>query len=422
MTDQPAVTETVPAGPAVGLHRRRRLWLALAVLGGVLGIVLSPGLLSLLGIVDHRAWFLDTYAILAACDAQQQGLDPFQPNPLDVYSRAHVYTHWWFVLGRIGLTRDDNFLLGTVTVGLFFLAALLPLKPRSRVEWLGLLSLLLAPPVLLGVNRANNDLLRFSCIGFGLWLATQGNRERPAWLGGAVALATGLKFYPVVAAAATLVLRPVRRAWLWTSALAAVSLLVLVNVSGDLARAPVPTPVGAHVFGAAVFWRNLGNESMLPVVASLLVLSALAVALALRGWTRGLGESRSGPLDERLGFLTAVLLLLACYASGISYAYRWVFAIWLAPWLWRQAWGEGLTEQRPAARLTFFLLTALLWFDGLYCLVVNIFFWPMSKERIARWESNCSLLVQPLVWTLMLLLAGWLADALLAAWRDRAAD
>ncbi|MFI5336530.1 MAG: hypothetical protein ACHQ5A_07085 [Opitutales bacterium] len=408
---------TAPAA-AGGPSWRWRLWLLLFTLSGYCLLVLSPSLQDRIGILGNGVWFLDSYAILASSDAVQQGLDPARPNPLDVYQRQHSYSHWWFALRRLGLTRDDNFFFGGTMVVLFLAAAWLNLVPRRRGEMLWYLALLLSPPVLLAINRANNDLAVFALLGAGLWLAGKAEGLRPAWFGGAVALATGLKFFPVVAAGAAVVLRPVRRGLVWTAGLSLAALLVLASVRTDLRHAVFPDPIGTHIFGAAVIWHNLHWTGPGAVVTSLAVLTGGAVFLAARGWIAGLGNRQAGPVGEQMAFLAGSLVLLACFSAGVSYLYRWIFALWLAPWLWRQAWDEAPAGGRFAARLASLLLTTVMWADGLYCLTVNSLPGPMPPGRMGRWEANWNLLLQPVVWAFMLLLAGWLAGALRALWRD----
>lgn len=398
-------------------HWRTALWLM--VLLGYCGLALAPKLQERLGLVGNGVWFLDSYAILAAGEAAHQGLDPYQPNPLDVYQRPHVYTHWWLVLGRLGLTRDDNFACGLTLALLFLTVAVLGFAPRRRLELVWHAALLLSPPVLLAVIRANNDLVVFVVLGLGLWLAGRSAEARPGWFGGAVAVATGLKFFPVVAVAAAVVLRPVRRGLLWLAGLTALALLIFASVRADLARASLPEPMGSHVFGAGVFWQNLGWGGRGPVLVSLAILAVGAALLAMGSVTRGLGDGRRGPVGERLAFLTAAVLLLACFSTGISYAYRWVFAMWLAPWLWRQAWGEERNDQRTVARIGVGMLTLLLWADGLYCLATNSILGPLSVAHFNSLEAGWNLVMQPVAWAFMLLLAGWLAEALLAMWRER---
>lgn len=398
---------------------RERIWLVLIAAAGFIVLVLAPRLRHNLGIFDNDVWFLDSYAILAANDALGQGIDPAQPNPLDVYRRPHSYSHWWFVLRRIGFTRDDNFLFGGTMVLLFYAVALLNLAPRSRAELIWHAALMISPPVLLAVNRANNDLFVFALLGAGLWIARRPVGLRPIWFSGAVALATGLKFFPIVAAIAPVVLHPVRRGLAWAAVGSAVGLLVFASVREDLARAVFPVPEGTHVFGASVFWRNLGWTGHGPVIASLAVVGLVAGWLAWRGRIAGLAADVSDTAGERLAFMAGALLILACFAAGISYAYRWVFALWLAPWLWRQAWsGAPAVGSRATARFTCGLMTVVLWMDGLYCLAVNTLIGPMAPSRLQRLDGYWNLCMQPAVWLLLSLLAGWVAEALLATTRE----
>jgi hypothetical protein len=399
---------------------RYGVWFVLLTLVGFGAFILSPWLQRRLGVLDNGKWFVDSFAILATNDAVRQGLDPWAHNPLDVYGRAHSYTHWWFALGKLGLTRADNFLVGGTMVALFLVAVFLLLAPRSRGELAWNLVLLLSPPVLLALNRANNDLLVFALLGFALWLVRRQTGTRLVWLVVAAALATGLKFFPVVAAGAPVILRPARRGVAWAAVGSILALLVFASVRDDLAKAVLPQPVGLYLFGSPVFWRSLGWFGRESVIASLVLLGLGAAILIRRRYTTGLAVADApGTAGERLAFMTGALLLLACFAAGISYAYRWVFALWLAPWLWRQASSADLlATSRSVATLTCVLLTAAMWLDGFYCLVVNSFVGPMEESRMLRWIGRWDWFSQPPVWCLMLLLAGWIGDALIRTIRE----
>lgn len=405
------------AFPDVRPHLRRRLGLALVVVTTLLLCVLQSDLQRLGLRAAGMPWFLDSYALLATSDAVQQGLDPWRPNPLDIYGRPHSYSSWWFVLGEFGLQRSDNPVFGSVMVAMFLGIAWLLLIPRSRGELAWQAALVLSPPVLLAVNRANNDLVVFAVLGLGLWLARRPSGNRLVWYGVAVALATGLKFYPVVAAGAVALLRPARRGVLWAAALSAVSLAVFASVYQDLLRAEFPTPIGVYLFGARIFWQNLDWGTPALVVLSLGGLTLAALILAWRGYTAGLASDDPTDEGERLAFLAGTLVLLACFVGGVSYAYRWVFALWLLPWLWRRAWAGGPATGRSLARTTCLLLLVVMWMDGIYCLVINSLFEVMEEAQQIRWSRLWNVCTQPLVWVLMTLLAGWLAEALFSVWR-----
>ncbi len=394
-----------------------RLLLLLLTFGSLLVFVLSPRLQTKMGLYDYRRWFLDNYAILASNDAIRAGLDPYQANPLDDLQRAHSYSHWWFVLGRLGLTRADNFLVGGASVLAFLITALAALRPRSRRETLLQVLVLISPPVLLAIMRANNDLVVFTVLGAGLLVAAAGPAWRLLAVLAAVAVATGLKFYPAVAAAGLLLVRPAR--WLWWGAGLTVLVLaaVVADVWQDFARAVIPLPGNVYSFGAPLLLRDLGFTGRGAQVLAAAIILGLGWLFQRQGLTRGLA-AKTDQFPDRLRFLLAVTLLVACFLAGISYAYRWVFAIWLVPWLWAEARAEATGPRRTGGRLTLALLVFAVWSDGLFCLAINLFKGPMLLESRDHWQLCWRLIAQPFIWLLMGLLAGWLVDALSAAWRE----
>jgi hypothetical protein len=150
-----------PSPPLAGVSWRPVGLLAGLTLAGWLAGPLWPRLLILLGISDYGTSYLDAHALLAALDAVRAGADPHAVNPLDPLLRYHVYSDWWLGLRWLGLTREHNFLVGTAWVGAFAVTAWATARPRTWREALWLAALLVSPPVLLAVNRANNDLLIF---------------------------------------------------------------------------------------------------------------------------------------------------------------------------------------------------------------------------------------------------------------------
>lgn len=395
-----------------------RLLLIALTLAGLGAFVLIPGLPSKLGLFNYGRWFLDSYAVLASNDAVRAGIDPSAPNPLDDLQRAHVYSDWWFALGRLGFTRQDNFLVGGAWVLAFFAAAWVLLRPATWSQ-AGLLALLMvSPPVMLAVMRANNDLVIFALLAVALIALRKDSPWRLTVALAAIVLATGLKFYPAVAVGVFLLVRPVRRlAFVLPAALIAVAITV-VSVWSTIGRGVMPMPPSVYTFGAPILFRDLGLASRWELPAAALLLAAAAVALVARRRTVGLA-SPEPDLQTRAAFLLGALVLLACFLAGISFGYRWIFALLLAPWLWQRKQSAALpTAQRRTAILALGLLFTVLWSDGAFCLTVNLFFMPMPTVALDRWQHTLRLATQPLVWALMALLAGWLLDALLATWRE----
>jgi hypothetical protein len=390
--------------------------LAAITLVGWMTCVLWPKVLVMLGIYDYGTLYLDSYAVLAALDAVRAGADPHAANHLDPLLRGHVYSDWWLSLRWLGLTREHNFLVGSAWVAAFALTAWATARPRNGREAGWLAALLLSPPVLLAVSRANNDLLIFVLLaGCGL-AASAVVWWRPLLAIACLALATGLKYFPATAALAFLWVRPVRRmpAVLLVALLAVVAALASVWTQLDRGRFTVGS--GMHVMGAPLWWRDLGwkdTESALPGV---LLLVAGAVAFALARVTTGLA-SRGEPRD-RLRAALGTTVLLTCFAVGGNFSYRWIFILWMALWLWRQARDVSLPRREFwAARLGCALVGLCFWLDGALCVVVNLL-----GPRDQAWIDHVQLVfrqwTQPLHWLLMILLAGWLLEAAVATVRE----
>lgn len=408
-------TQRGRAGP--NAPRARALFMILVV-AGLLGFTLSPWLQRKSGIWTLDRWFLDSYAVLAASDAVKVGIDPTQANPLDVLQRPHSYTDWWFALGGLGFDRSDNFLVGGSWVLGFLLVTWATLRPRGTGEALWFAFLTLSPPMLLAIVRANNDLVIFVLLG----VAALALRGPAAWqtvvAAIAIGAATGLKFYPAVALGALIVLRPPRRLLLALALSTSAVVGALWHVWPAFGRGVFPLPPSPYTMGAPILFRDLEwtGPAILPLGA--LIIAGAAAILVKRGVTSGLaGPLRPGP--ERLLFALGAAVLIGCFLAGASYAYRWVFALWLAPWLL----GEGTAtdanaRRRTTARFTAALLMIVLWLDGLFCFALNVFLYPMAEAAREQLQLTWRLVTHPLTWLLMALLAGWLLEALLATVRE----
>ncbi len=333
--------------------------------------------------------------------------------------RPHVYSDWWYGLQHLGLTRHQNFFVGGAWVVAFFLSAFVLLRVRRWSEVFISLAVLASPPVLLGMYRANNDLVIFALLAVAVLLLARPGKISQLGAVLLIALATGLKFYPAVAVVAVLLLRPWPR--LRTVALAggAVLALVVIDVAPQASRGMLRMKLDVHKFGEMIWLRQLQLEGPVVQAAGALAILAAGFACARLGWTRGLAAENGAPRD-RLAFAIGAAVLVACFVTGISFGYRLIFLLLLLPWLLRGG-GFSATGGAPrwVVRLAIALILITAWADGLFCLLFNVVLVPVTPEMVENWSARWREIIQPLVWLLMVFLAGWLWDMALAAWRDR---
>jgi hypothetical protein len=268
----------------------------------------------------------------------------------------------------------------------------------------------LSPPVLLAVLRANNDLVIFVLLGTGVLVMRRATPWRLALFALSLTLATGLKYYPLVGGLALVLLRPPRLMHLTAGLTLLVAGLALTTVLGDLRRVGIPAPDGLYTLGTPVLFHELDWPPWAVLCAGAILLTGVATACWWRGWFVRLDNEKTD-WRERVAFACGSAVLVGCFLAGSSYAYRLIFMLFLAPFVWRCA--------ATTARIwPVLLVLGALWMDGIYCLVGNF---PLSPSwlRAALNHPWCwRLISQPVIWTVMALLTASLFEMLRVAWAD----
>lgn len=393
---------------------RWHLWFAVVAAAWFASFAVFPDLYRCVGVLHYGVWFLDSFAILASNDAVARGLDPALPNPLDYFNRPHVYTHWWLGLHNLGLTRAHNLWLGLAWVGAFFASAMAVMRPRGWREALWYLAVLGSSPILLGVNRGNNDLVIFALLAPVVPCLLDGRRLVRLVAVALIALAAGLKFFPAAAglvllAGAGVTVKEVReRLVLAVLALA----LVAVDLAPDLAGIGQLTPKarGLMTFGAANLPANFGLSPGNATLFGLLV-AVVVVALCWRsrwfeGWTIAPGETAVW-----LTFVLGAVLLAGCFFTGTNFGYRWVFAVWLAPLLWRLPRDPTAPKRvRRLAGVTAGLLIISLWADALVSAGLSGLGERMPPATGRQIVEGFFALEQPVTWAFFVCLLAFLTQ------------
>jgi len=137
------------------------------LLGGVFVLFLFPSLWKFFLGPAHAGTFplypfLDMHGRLAAFEAHRAGVDILHhPNPLDPLRRVNIKPTWPLGLSFLGLGREHLALAGFATVAGFLGIVVSILRPRRVGEAVWLLLIAFSPPILLGIERANDDLVYF---------------------------------------------------------------------------------------------------------------------------------------------------------------------------------------------------------------------------------------------------------------------
>jgi hypothetical protein len=275
---------------------------------------------SWLGIGQLRPLYADLVAILAAGQARIAGLDVYAiPNPFDPFGRPHVYGPWWLVTGWLGLKTTDAWWIGSLLGLLFLLGSVAVLAPRDRAAALWSIGWLCSPPVMLGLERGNNDLVVFLLLAAAAGLVARASVWGPTAGAALVGFAAGLKIYPIVAVP-MLAMRWER--WRSLMLLGGAGVVVWLVFGGEwtagmrraMAAAPAPETVFAHGISIAPYtWTVLSPTRGVLITVGLLAVAGAAWLLA-RDW-RALWHAV--PLEG---------LSAACFIAG---AMPWVFCFWV---------------------------------------------------------------------------------------------
>lgn len=117
-------------------------------------------------------YFFDLRCTTAAVDSYAMGFDPLVANPCDPGGRTLYYPRIWllmFVL--LGLNQATTLPIGIFFIILFLVSVYLYLPViNDRLTVFLLLFALFSPAILLGLERANNDLLVFFLLSCAIYL------------------------------------------------------------------------------------------------------------------------------------------------------------------------------------------------------------------------------------------------------------
>jgi hypothetical protein len=385
--------------------QRYRLIFIVVIAGLHLLFALLPDLLTAFRVGKLDPWFRDTYAMLAASDSSHAGYDPFVENPYDLFGERHIYSDWWYGLGRMGLTRTDYLWVGSVIVLAFWCAvvAVLPLRRRRDLWWA--IALCASPPFWLAVNRANPDLLLFALLTISIPVLLDQRRWVRLLAPWPIALATGLKYFPLLGG--IVLLHPARSRTEYRLRLLLTSLLLAVlgwSLRDDVANYLNVNWVarGQFIFGAAAIPANYN----LRMDIYLMVGRVIGLAIVFGSIVVPSFATRNFVSAHERNWLLAVLgaaVLAGNFFLTVGYLYKVIFAVWLLP-LGMDLLDAGKRVARPARWVLTGLVCAV-WLEAL--VRVSSFMWVpwLQGASAIAIRSGAAIVANVIEWTVMIPLA-----------------
>lgn len=294
-----------------------------------------------LGVPARSPSFSDLRNITSAADCQRLGTDPLASDPCDPWNRPMNYPRVWLsLMSALGAQQMDTGDLGILLAIAFFGLLLLLVGRTNGYEGLLYGVLICSPPVMLGVERGNNDLVIFVLLS----LAALGLAHSGVWKFLSYALigvCCVLKIYPVVALVVALRERPVVAAAVLTVG-AALFALYVHAIRGDLLliSSVIPRAIGLS-YGSQVIslaareWLNLPPQPSRLSLLGVLGVAGAACVLFLRLPRPFFVLPPAHKL--RIG----AALYVTTFALGNNFNYRLVFLLFLVPDLLLIVKGRG---------------------------------------------------------------------------------
>lgn len=307
--------------------------------------------------------FLDMQGRLAAFEGHRAGVDMLnQGNPFDPMGRPNAKPSWPLHLSFLGLGVKHLILAGTVVVvGVWALVVSL-IRPRRWLEVPILLAICLSPAVMLGLERANDDLvylLLLSCIPLVL-MWKHAARLWVVWL--IIFLLAPAKFYPGAAFAVLILEIRNWRLLLGMMALGAVFLsgyLFVYWQELQLLSEIVPRPHKYMTHGLASIQINADLPEFLYYLFFLLLVGAGLWPLIARKWPE---INASVPMQR--WFILGAAAWFFCYCINTNFDYRLVFYLPMLPMLLHLSRQDASTTRwRNVATYWMILLVVAAWVE-----------------------------------------------------------
>jgi hypothetical protein len=339
--------------------------------------------------------YADLRSVLAGIECDQTGRNPWvNCTAGDEYEKGTQLVFnfpepvlWVARLLPFRLTVASGDQIGPYVVMIFLLAFGFVFSGSSYWQALYFCALIISPPVLLGIERANYDLILFVLIFLAIRYL---DRISNSAAYGVICFAGMLKLFPIAAILGIVKKTMASRTLFWIAV--AFEAAFLGFSIKNLAMVANLTPQTSYQsFGHLVLLLTLSQafaslawlrQMELPI---LLIFGVFTGYFAFRNREYWLRLTNSGDRKMRRLFLAGAAIYSVCFALHTSYNYRLIFLAFTVPYLLSVA-SDGKAERRTAAWI---LSTLLL-----------VFWLSVNDNRLA-----ISLLQETLTWLLFFFFA-----------------
>jgi hypothetical protein len=327
------------------------------------------------GVTPLEPHFFDMHVPIDYATCAAKGIDPYIPhacNPAN-FNLPPI----WLWLSFLGISGSDAPWLSVGTIAIAFGVMVALLKGRSVADGLIALIAILSPSVLMGVERANADLLIFALVGSATLIYDQQKLHRTGGAIGILSLGIVLKLFPMFSGA--LASRFNRRTLAFAIAIGVFSLAYIGVIFKYilLIRSNVPTTfmlsygyktlflgvdhlrteAGFSPFGLADTW--------VPIFVGILVL-IFAAAAALVCFRQRRIACVVPQTVAGTAFLFGSGIYCGTYLLGTNFIYRLMFLLLCLPQL--QEWVSQKAEDKGRIRTVettlLIIILSVLWLNG----------------------------------------------------------
>lgn len=265
--------------------------------------------------------FADLRTVQGSLMTLESGLNPQINNPGDPWNRPMNYPSVWIWLANIfEIQNESNYLVFVAFIVIGYLVSCFFLL-RSYPS-LPLLSMCFSGAALLAVERGNNDLLVFTL----LFVAASAPRLIAVV---AITIATLLKIYPVLAAAAFF--NSKRNAlFMIIGSMFAIGLLL---PEFSVIQSSTPTSSSLSYGSQSIFAHTRRFDSKILGIFLSIALISLAFVLGYTKSTKSrLSVSESTGIEETL-FLIGACIYIGTFILAANFDYRLIFLLFCVPYL-----------------------------------------------------------------------------------------